>query len=183
MAEHLQTNTELDSAQAEALVWLTLVRLEEAHLLENGVVEPAGQYFMTRRKMLKAVGVAAVMLPAVHSIVAPEPAEAQSPLSFQIINGPASFQVRAGSTIVLNVFGQVTPIPPAGTVIVMNVTSKDPGFTPGSRTLTTDGNGSFEGGWIGFPISYTVGAVVFITFSFQDLAFGTGTYTFTITAI
>jgi hypothetical protein len=69
---------DLTPAQAEELVWLSLKRLEKAHLLENKVVQPAGRQVYTRREMLKGLGVAAVMLPVVSSIVAPGPAAAQS---------------------------------------------------------------------------------------------------------
>jgi hypothetical protein len=77
MAEQLQT--ELNAPHAEELVWLTLARLEKAGLLESDVVKSTGRKVLTRRKMLKQLGVAAALLPVVHSIVAPGPVAAQSP--------------------------------------------------------------------------------------------------------
>lgn len=38
-----QLHGDLTPAQAEELVWLTLKRLEQAHLLENKVVQPGGR--------------------------------------------------------------------------------------------------------------------------------------------
>jgi hypothetical protein len=75
-----QLHGDLTPAQAEELVWLTLKRLEKAHLLENDVVKPAGRKVMTRRELLKGLGVTAVMLPVVASITAPSPVAAQSPV-------------------------------------------------------------------------------------------------------
>jgi hypothetical protein len=105
MAEKLQA--ELNAPQAEVLVWLTLARLEKAHLLREAVVKPTGHKTLTRRELLKGLGVAAVLLPVVSSIVAPGPVEAQSPLptatptpgpNFQI-QGPGNHSVQAGTLI------------------------------------------------------------------------------------
>ncbi|NJN92745.1 MAG: PqqD family protein [Anaerolineales bacterium] len=74
-----QLKGDLTPAQAEELVWLTLARLEKAHLLQEAVVKPAGHKVISRRDMLKGLGLAAAMLPVVTSIVAPGPVEAQSP--------------------------------------------------------------------------------------------------------
>ena len=78
MAERLQA--ELDASQAEELVWLTLARLEKAHLLaeREAVVRPEGRKILTRRELLKGLAVAAALLPVISSIVAPGPVEAQS---------------------------------------------------------------------------------------------------------
>lgn len=75
-----QLKGDLTPAQAEELVWLTLKRLEQAHLLQDKVVKPAGRKVYTRREMLVRLGVAAALLPVVSSIVAPGPVEAQSPV-------------------------------------------------------------------------------------------------------
>ncbi len=75
-----QLHGDLTPAQAEELVWLALKRLEQAHLLEHPVVRPAGHKVYTRRELLARLGVAAVMLPVVSSIVTPGPVEAQSPM-------------------------------------------------------------------------------------------------------
>ena len=71
---------DLTPAQAEELVWLTLARLEKAHLLQEAVVKPTGHKTLTRRELLKGLGVTAALLPVISSIVAPGPVEAQSPV-------------------------------------------------------------------------------------------------------
>jgi hypothetical protein len=76
-----QLHGDLTPAQAEELVWLTLKRLEQAHLLEHQVVKPSGRKVLTRREMLAGLGVAAVMLPVISTIVAPSPVAAQSPVA------------------------------------------------------------------------------------------------------
>jgi hypothetical protein len=80
IAEQLQT--ELNTPHAEELVWLTLARLEKAHLLaeREAVVKPSGYRTLTRRELLVGLGVAAALLPVISSIVAPGPVEAQSPV-------------------------------------------------------------------------------------------------------
>lgn len=77
MAGKLQT--ELNTAHAEELVWLSLKRLEQAYLLEGKDIAVSGHKGITRRQMLKQLGVAAALLPMVSSIVAPGPVSAQSP--------------------------------------------------------------------------------------------------------
>jgi hypothetical protein len=74
-----QLKGDLSPVQAEELVWLTLKRLEQAKLLEDKVVKPSGCKVLTRREMLAKLGVAAVMLPVISTIVAPSPVAAQSP--------------------------------------------------------------------------------------------------------
>jgi hypothetical protein len=74
-----QLHGDLTPAQAEEVVWLTLKRLEQAHLLADKVVQPAGRKVYTRREMLTKLGVAALMLPVISTIMAPSPVAAQSP--------------------------------------------------------------------------------------------------------
>ena len=69
----------LNVPNAEELVWLTLSQLEKTHLLAEAVVKPAHRKVLPRRAFLK-LGIAAALLPVVHSIVAPTPVAAQSPL-------------------------------------------------------------------------------------------------------
>ena len=64
--------------EAEAVVDLTLTQLARLHLLELPV-ESRGDRPATTRRWLLGRGVAAAMLPAIYSIVAPSPVEAQSP--------------------------------------------------------------------------------------------------------
>ncbi len=77
MAEKVQT--ELGDSHAEDLVWATLDRLENARLLTNEFVRPVGYKRLTRRQMLKGLGVAVALLPVITSIVAPAPTAALSP--------------------------------------------------------------------------------------------------------
>src|SRR5689334_17995270 len=69
---------ELNVPNAEELVWLTLSKLEKAELLAEDVVKPTRRHVLPRREFLR-LGIAAALLPIVHSIVAPAPVEAQSP--------------------------------------------------------------------------------------------------------
>jgi hypothetical protein len=71
---------ELGEEQAEQMMWLSLDRLQKAHLLQGKVVRPADAGpFYTRRQMLKLAGVTVAILPVVASMIAPTPAQAQSP--------------------------------------------------------------------------------------------------------
>ena len=70
--------TDLKLPNAEELVWLALSQLEKAHLLTEPVVKPAKRNVLPRREFLR-LGVAAALLPVIHSIVAPTPVAAQSP--------------------------------------------------------------------------------------------------------
>lgn len=73
MLAHLRN--ELDTAADEATVWAALHQLDEAGLLEPAPAEPAGGE-VSRRSMLRQLGAAAVLVPAISTIVAP-PAYAQ----------------------------------------------------------------------------------------------------------
>jgi hypothetical protein len=70
---------ELDTPYAEDVVWLALKELEQAHLLENTDDQPFGRTLMSRRTLIKRMGVAAALLPVVVSIVTPGPVQAQTP--------------------------------------------------------------------------------------------------------
>jgi hypothetical protein len=72
LAARLQTD--LETPQAEELVWLTLDRLEKAHLLDQKAVRPRVK--ISRRQALRALGVSVALLPVIASI--PAPAAAQS---------------------------------------------------------------------------------------------------------
>ena len=69
---------EMGIPEAEAVVDLTLTQLARLHLLELPV-ESRGDRPATTRRWLLGRGLAAAMLPAIYSIVAPSPLEAQSP--------------------------------------------------------------------------------------------------------
>jgi hypothetical protein len=79
IAAMLQTELHVPDAEAKELAWLTLAQLEKAHLLHADVVKPAHRKVLPRRAFLK-LGIAAALLPMVHSIAAPTPVAAQSPL-------------------------------------------------------------------------------------------------------
>jgi hypothetical protein len=66
---------ELNVPQAESVVWLSLAELGQAGLLAE---EVGDSRTLSRREMLKAMGVAVALLPVVTSIVAPTPAQAQT---------------------------------------------------------------------------------------------------------
>jgi hypothetical protein len=61
----------------EKVVWYALGQLSKDHLLEETVVPPAILAGMSRREMVRVLGLAAVVaVPLVTSIVAPTPAQA-----------------------------------------------------------------------------------------------------------
>jgi hypothetical protein len=70
---------ELGRADAEAAVWLALEQLARDRLLDDAVVRPAGAARVTRRELIRRLGLAAAAtLPLVTSVVAPTPAQAAS---------------------------------------------------------------------------------------------------------
>jgi len=63
----------------DKVVWFALSQLSKDHLLEDSVVPPAMLSGMTRRDMVRALGVAAaIAVPLVTTIVAPTPAQAST---------------------------------------------------------------------------------------------------------
>jgi hypothetical protein len=72
---------ELDPSADEDLVWVSLDRLETAHLFQEPIDCSARQRQDSRRRFLGKVGrisVLALLLPVVQSVVAPTAAQAQS---------------------------------------------------------------------------------------------------------
>jgi hypothetical protein len=68
---------ELDAPFNEELVWLALEQLEKQHLLDNAVAIPAEFSRLSRRRMIRNLGLAAaVAVPLVTSIVAPSAVQA-----------------------------------------------------------------------------------------------------------
>jgi hypothetical protein len=68
---------QLDAPVDEKMVWFALDQLSKDHLLEEKVSMPALMSGMTRRQMVRTLGIAAVVaVPLVTSIVAPTPAQA-----------------------------------------------------------------------------------------------------------
>jgi hypothetical protein len=70
---------ELDQPFNEDLVWLALRQLDKINLLENPIALPTQLAGMSRREMVRALGIAAaVAVPLVTSIIAPTAAEAST---------------------------------------------------------------------------------------------------------
>ena len=68
---------ELNAPVEEQMVWFALDQLSKDHLLEERVSMPSVMSGMTRRQMVRTLGIAAVVaVPLVTSIVAPTPAQA-----------------------------------------------------------------------------------------------------------
>ena len=71
LTKHLQTPF------AESVVWLALAQLEKLHLLEQSIPVPPQFLGLSRRRMIRNLGLAAaVTLPLATSIVSPTPAQA-----------------------------------------------------------------------------------------------------------
>jgi hypothetical protein len=130
IAQTLQA--ELNLPDAQELVWLTLDRLEKAHLLAQAIVKPSGRRVLSRRQFLKSMGVAAALLPVVHSIAAPGPVEAQS---------PTPTVVPTATTRPTQVTTTPTPLPGAtATAIPTATTTSTP--LPGATATPTVGRGA-----------------------------------------
>ena len=72
-----QLTTQLDQTVSEDIVLLALARLDQFHLLEPAPSYQATLPALSRRQMVRTLGVAAaVALPVITSIVAPTPAQA-----------------------------------------------------------------------------------------------------------
>lgn len=80
MAQQLGHDLKVESVD-EKIVWYALGELSKDHLLEESVALPGVLAGMSRRQMVRVLGVAAVVaIPLVTSIIAPTPAQAASPL-------------------------------------------------------------------------------------------------------
>ena len=74
--------TKLRAPFNEDLVWLALRQLEKLHLLEQSISLPSAFLGMSRRQMVRNLGLAAaVAVPLVTSIIAPTAAEASTCVS------------------------------------------------------------------------------------------------------
>lgn len=71
-------SSELHSPVDEAVVSYTLGQLKKRDLLDNHAAIAQAIPYMTRREFLRLVPMGAALVPVVASIVAPQPAEAQS---------------------------------------------------------------------------------------------------------
>jgi len=61
----------LKSPLDERVVWFALERLERKKLLRGPLAPPAGAALVSRRELIRRVGVAAVLIPVITSITAP----------------------------------------------------------------------------------------------------------------
>jgi hypothetical protein len=114
---------EMGTPEADAVVDLTLKQLARVHLLELPG-ESRGDRPATTRRWLLGRGVAAAMLPAIYSIVAPSPVEAQTP------GAPAAPTLTSVSP------NQGTP----GTTVA-GVTLTGTNFIVGATTVTVNSGG------------------------------------------
>ena len=72
-----QLKNDLNQAFNEELVWLALSQLEKVHLLEEPIVVPKQMAGLSRREMVRALGIGAVVaVPLITSIVSPTPVQA-----------------------------------------------------------------------------------------------------------
>jgi len=68
---------ELDAPFNEELVWMALDQLEKQHLLEHAIAVPSQFTHLSRRQMIRNLGLAAaIAVPVVTSIVAPTAVQA-----------------------------------------------------------------------------------------------------------
>ena len=78
IAQHLEKT--LGTSIDEDVVWCALSQLEKDHLLEKKIEWPAGTERISRRELVRRLGIgAAIAIPIVTSIIAPKAAYAGSP--------------------------------------------------------------------------------------------------------
>ena len=111
MARHLERDLKTEVVD-EKIVWYALDQLSNDHLLEEGFVAPTLLGGMTRRQMVRVMGIAAVIaVPLVTSMIAPTPAQAATCLTTgTACSGPA--QCCSGTCSVGP--ASCTPAQPAG---------------------------------------------------------------------
>ena len=95
---------EMGIPEAEAVVDLALTQFARAHLLELPPESRADRPAPTRRWLLGR-GLAAAMLPAIYSIVAPSPVEAQSPVGAPALTNISPNQGAPGTTVPVTLTG------------------------------------------------------------------------------
>jgi Coenzyme PQQ synthesis protein D (PqqD) len=67
---------ELQAPVDENVVWLALDQLEKFQLLQERATKPGNVNGMSRRQLVRSLGLVAISLPLITSIVAPTPAQA-----------------------------------------------------------------------------------------------------------
>jgi hypothetical protein len=73
-------NSQLNSSFDDNVVWLALDQLEKFKLLSHTPAKPAHLSGISRRQAVRAVGLAAIMLPMISSIVVPSAMAQGSPV-------------------------------------------------------------------------------------------------------
>jgi hypothetical protein len=171
---------EMGIPEADAVVELTLRQLARVHLLELPS-ESCGDGPATTRRWLLGRGLAAAMLPAIYSIGAPSPVEAQSlpPPAAPTLTSVSPNQGTPGTTVAVTLTGTnfvvgattvtvagggVTVLSGAGSVKVANITVSsatsltanfviDPTAAAGPRAVTVTTAGGTSG-----PQTFTINA-------------------------
>ena len=142
------------SSRPRAVVDLTLTQLTRAHLLELPL-ESRGERPATTRRWLLGRGLTAAMLPAIYSIVAPSPVEAQSlpAPGAPTLTSVSPNQGVQGSTVAViltgtNFIAGATTVNVSGSGVTVNIVTVgrstslaadfvlDPTAAPGARTVT-----------------------------------------------
>jgi len=96
IARHLQS--ELDQPFNEELVWLALRQLDKIHLLAEPIGLPPKLAGMSRREMVRALGIAAAVPLVITSIVAPTPGQAATCLAHGASCNPPNINCCAPNT-------------------------------------------------------------------------------------
>lgn len=78
IAEMTQILENFDSSLSESVVWFALNQLETDGLLEQSVPAPAEAVGLTRKDVIRKLGIAAALVPLVSVLVAPAAAKAWS---------------------------------------------------------------------------------------------------------
>jgi hypothetical protein len=85
LSEILQSangNPTITGKERDELVWIALDQLDKNNLLQGPVIRPEVKNGMTRRQLMKAAGIAALIaVPVVSTMVAPKAAEASTCLA------------------------------------------------------------------------------------------------------
>lgn len=80
----------LKSTVDEGLIWLALEQLKKEKLIENDIIPPTGYEAMSRRAVIKKVGLASLIaLPVVSALVAPAAIQAASACGATANGGPS----------------------------------------------------------------------------------------------
>ena len=108
---------EMGIPEAEAVVDLALTQFARAHLLELPI-ESRGDRSAPTRRWLLGRGLAVAMLPAIYSIVAPSPVEAQSPAGAPTLTSISPNQGNPGTTVPVTLTG--TNFIVGGTTVTVN---------------------------------------------------------------